>query len=183
MQCVCRCLTRWPAVLILAAAWMPGCAFAQAGCPEDSYGWMLFEDSNPRTPDFWREDSLSVESIVVCPDGVSVIFNADEEGQRRCVALVVMNPSRAFLRARTGSLYGDRFEEELAHARWRYATLVRDLSEAAGRDLARGGRIDFFGMPRAERPVLRPSRGLVMTWHGEEFRIRGYLDVYMTLIS
>jgi hypothetical protein len=35
----------------------------------------------------------------------------------------------------------------------------------------------------AQRPrILQPWRRLVLAWHGQEVELRGYLDVYMTLL-
>jgi len=43
--------------------------------------------------------------------------------------------------------------------------------------------MDFKHMSEDQRPrILQPSRRLVLEWQGEEVELRGYLDVYMTLL-
>ena len=153
-------------------------------CPQSSDGWVLFEDSNRRVPDFWRRDSVVVDVIDVCRHGVNIFFLSEEDGQPRYVALVIVRPTRELYETRVVARVGDRpLEERLELADRKYAGLLTSLGMLLGVAFSPEGRIDFTNRCLADRPLLSPCRGLTLRWRGREIELRGYLDVYMTMFS
>lgn len=153
-------------------------------CPQSGGGWMLFEDSNPRVPDFWKRDSVVVDVIEVCRHGVNFYFISEEDGQPRYVALVFVKPSRDLFETRVPRRAGDPpIEERLERARARYVDLLTNLERLLGANIVPEGRLDFTNRPFDERPVISRRRGLSLRWRGGEFDLRGYIDVYMTMFS
>lgn len=147
----------------------------------DSGGWVLFADSNRGVPDFWTQDSLDVQQIAICPNGVSFLFLATEGGSLYLAALVFVNPLGMLWRfggSRTPSDFGLEYYEG------RYSTLLEDLEHIAGGVLEPGDRIDFRMLSPSERPrIVDPSRRLLLRWKNQEVQLRGYLDVYFDAFS
>ena len=153
-------------------------------CPQSSDGWLLFEDSNPRVPDFWRRDSVVVDVIDVCRHGINFYFVSEEDGQPRYVALVIVKPSRELYEKRVIRRVGDPpLETRLERAQRSYADLVAALEQLFEIACSPEGRIDFTNRPFGGRPVISRCRGLTIRWRGNEIKLRGYLDVYMTMFS
>jgi hypothetical protein len=145
---------------------------------------VLFEDSNPRVPDFWKRDSVVVDVVEVCRHGVNFYFISEEDGQPRYVALVIVKPSRQLFETRVIRRVGDPpLETRLERACARYVELTENLERLLGVRLTPQGRLDFTNRPFEERPVISRRRGLSLRWRGGEFDLRGYLDVYMTMFS
>ena len=162
---------------VAAAAVASGAVGAQDGsctCPQTSRDWLLFADSNTRTPDFWREDEVVVEELAICPHGVRFVFVAEEDRNPYLTALVFANPVadlRLYRRRDWTALCGD------------YSALRTALGQLAGGALEQTGRLDFQGAPLDERPrIVRPWCRLTLIWRGRELKLRGYLDVYMTML-
>ncbi len=156
----------------------------QGCCPQSTLGWLLFEDSNRRVPDFWRLDSVVVDVIEVCRHGVNFFFVSEEDGQPRYVALVIVKPNRELYETRVIHRVGDApIEVRLERAHRGYADLVAGLERLFSAGFTPQGRVDFTNRPLEERPLISPCRGLTLRWGGTEIKLRGYLDVYMTMFS
>lgn len=170
-------LRTFTAGAVAAAAIAAGAAVAQDGsctCPQTSRGWLLFVDSNTRTPDFWRKDEVVVEEIAICPHGVRFVFVAEEDGNPYLTALVFANP------VADTRLYRRRDWTELCSD---YSALRTAVGELAGGGLEQAGRLDFRDTPFGNRPrIVQPWRRLALIWRGREIKLRGYLDVYMTML-
>jgi hypothetical protein len=159
----------FPAALSLASP--PG---ASCNCPQMTSGWLLFADSSTRTPDFWREPVVVVEEIAICPHGVRFLFMAEDERVPYLTALVFANP------VADKRLYRRRDWSALCAA---YSALRAGVVLFAGGELEQGGSLDFRNVSAAARPrILQPCRRLALAWRGKEFPLRGYLDVYMTML-
>jgi hypothetical protein len=153
-------------------------------CPQSTDGWLLFQDSNHRVPDFWRRDSVVVDIVDVCPHGINFYFVSEEDEQPRYVALVIVKPSRELYETRAIHRIGDPpIDVRLERARVKYADLVSTLERLFGVRFSPEGRIDFTNRPVDGRPVISPCRGLTLRWRGNVIELRGYLDVYMTMFS
>jgi hypothetical protein len=153
-------------------------------CPQSSDGWLLFEDSNPRVPDFWRRDSVVVDVIDVCRHGINCYFVSEEDGQPRYVALIIVKPSQELYETRVIRRVGDTpLETCLERAQRNYADLVAALEQLFEIAFSPEGRIDFTNHTLESRPVISRCRGLTIRWRGNEVKLRGYLDVYMTMFS
>lgn len=161
-------------IAIAAVASGEGNPTSSCSCPQTSHGWLLFLDSNTRTPDFWWEDEIIVQEISTCPHGIRFLFVAEEGGNPHLVALVFADPA-------TNPRIGARPD-----SRWlakRYAALRTALSQLTDGELEAAGRLDFQPTPLHERPrIVEPWRRLALVWRGRELELRGYLDVYMTLL-
>jgi hypothetical protein len=157
-----------------AAAWAKGSPGYPCSCPQTSRGWLLFADSNTRTPDFWWEDEVLVQEISICPHGIQFRFVAEEGGNPHLVALVFANPlTSARLHTRPDSPWLCK----------RYAALRTALSQLLDGALEQTGRIDFQSIPLDQRPrIVKPWYRLALAWRNREVELRGYLDVYMTLL-
>ena len=153
-------------------------------CPQSTDGWMLFEDSNRRLPDFWWADSVIVEAIDVCSHGIHFFFVSEEDGQPRYVALVIVKPSRELFETRVLRKLGDApLMTRLERATRRYTDLVTTLEQLFDVGFVPEGRIDFMNRPLEEYPIIFPCRRLTLRWQATEIKLRGYLDVYMTMFS
>ena len=141
-------------------------------CPQMSGGWLLFPDRSRRTPDFWWQDQVVVQEITVCAHGIQFRFMAEERGNPHLVALVFTTAPTCFWPYR-----------DPAVSRRALAALEVKVNQLMGGTLTDTGRMDFKHMSEDQRPrILQPSRRLVLEWQGEEVELRGYLDVYMTLL-
>ena len=155
-----------------------------ACCPQTGLGWMLFQDSNPRAPDFWCQTPVVVEAIEVCSHGIHFFFVAEEDDQTRYVALVVVKPTRELFETRVHRKLGSPSPETwLRKHEEGYAKLLAKLDFMFERDFSHGGRLDFTGGPSSERPTITPVPNLILSWRGVDYKMRGYLDVYMTLFT
>jgi hypothetical protein len=102
------------------------------------------------------------------------VFVAEEDGNPYLMALVFANP------VADTRLYRRRDWTELCSA---YSALRTAVGQLVGADLERTGRLDFQATPWNERPrIVQPWRRLALVWHGREIALRGYLDVYMTML-
>lgn len=143
-------------------------------CPQTSRGWLLFADSNTRTPDFWREDEVVVQEIAICRHGIRFLFVAEEDGNPYLMALVFANPvadTRLYRRPDWTRLCSD------------YSALRTALNGLTDGLLERTGHLDCQGTPWHERPrIMRPWCRLALVWRDREVKLRAYLDVYMTML-
>jgi len=162
---------------VAAAAVAAGAVGAQDGsctCPQTSRNWLLFADSNTRTPDFWREDEVVVEELAICPHGVRFVFVAEEDRNPYLTALVFANP------VADTRLYRRRDWTALCGA---YSALRTAVVQLAGGGLEPAGRLDFRDSPWGDRPrIVQPWWRLALLWRGREIKLRAYLDVYMTML-
>jgi hypothetical protein len=153
-------------------------------CPQSSGGWVLFEDCNPRVPDFWKRDSVAVDVIEVCRHGINFYFVSEEDGQLRYVALIIVKPTRELYETRVIRKIGDPpLEIRLERAKQKYVELVSTLGQLFGVAFCPEGRVDFTKHPLESRPLISPTSGLTLRWRGSEVKLRGYLDVYMTMFT
>jgi hypothetical protein len=161
-------------VVIAVAAGAEGAPDGPCACPQTSRGWLLFADSNPRTPDFWQEDEVVVEEIAICRHGIRFLFVADEGGNPYLMALVFANPvadTRLYRRSDWTRLCGE------------YTALRTALERFSDGALEGTDRLDFQGTPRGERPrIVQPWCRLALVWRDREIKLRAYLDVYMTML-
>ncbi len=172
-------------LLMLVNPTAPGAEGEIGGCcPQTGLGWVLFKDSNPRAPDFWCQTPVVVEAIEVCPHGIHFFFVAEEDNQTRYIALVVVKPTRELFETRVRVTLGDpssdtwlRMQEES------YTELLEQLDFMFERDLSHGGRLDFTHEPPCQWPIITPVPNLILSWRGVDYKMRGYLDVYMTLFT
>lgn len=149
-------------------------------CPLHSRTALLFEDCSRRVPDFWWEDSLAVQEIVVCSRGISFVFVGHDEGSLFLSVLVFPDP------------LGDAWDSErhrppIPEGRSsdadRYRDLLAALSQAAGYALDTGARFDFGAPSCGPRPcIIDPRREFFLRWRGRSVPLRGYLDVYLSAI-
>jgi hypothetical protein len=150
-------------------------------CPQKSDGWRLFADHNRSVPDFWWQDSVAVQEILVCGHGVHFLFTAEQDGRPHYVALVVVKPTRELFETRGIPDIGDpSMENQLTRATRHYAKLMTLLDCWWGEPLSKSSRLDFTDSH--EKPIVVPRQGLIMKWDGRETALRGYLDVYMTML-
>ena len=169
-----------PAILTRVSIAAPYCS-----CHRGSFGWVLFEDTNPGVPDFWRQDSLKIQEITVCDHGISFVLLAEDHGNLQVAGLVFVNPSEKLIETRLGLRPCDpRFVTELEHFRKRYSFLHRELNRLSGGQFETGGKIDFSNTESDQRPlIIDPARRLILKWRGEEVELRGYLDVYLNTMT
>lgn len=174
-------------VLLLAAARAfaagPAPVHSDCGCPLSSCGWTLFVDENRGTPDFWWIESVTVDEIIVCEHGVQFLFPALQQGGMHRAALVFPNVSREVLADRLDLEPGGRMlESEFLRVRQRFEDLTGSLEKASGGKLREGSRMTFpEGNPPAS-PILSPARRLELLWRGVAMNLRGYLDVYFSVV-
>lgn len=155
------------------------CGDAVCICPQTSFGWTLFVDSNRGTPDFWWTDSVTVREIFICTHGVQFLFVTRQKGTPQHTALVFPRPTRKMLAHRLDlEPESDLLESEFDHFRRRFDSLVGSLGEISGGALVEGARMSFDTRPEGEAPVIVPKRRLELLWRGAALKLRGYLDVY-----
>jgi len=148
-------------------------------CPEVSSGWMLFDDSSRRAPDSWWQDSLEVQEISLCPHGITFVFLGRENGSLHLISLFMVDPE-----VRLPRLAQKVFRRGDPAGREKYARIVEALRGLSGGRLDVGARLDLRQAAPEDRPwILNPARRFVLRWHGREVPLRGYLDVYLGLIS
>jgi hypothetical protein len=170
-----------------AAAIDPGCRDSVCRCPLSSYGWTRFEDENRCTPDFWWIDSVTVREIVVCEHGVQFLFVVDQHGESRNAALVFPNPTHELLVDRLDLEPGSAMlESEFRHFRQRFDNLTGSLERISGGALRAGSRVTFPTRGRARppepAPIIVPKERLELLWRGAVLKLRGYLDVYFSVV-
>ncbi len=147
----------------------------------DSGGWVLFADSNRRVPDFWLQDSLVVQEIAVCRNGISFLFIATDEGSLYWVALVFLNPLGPLWSSLAKGPWIDRGDD---YFRERYSHLLASLQQVAGEAIEEGQLLDFRMIRAEQRPrIIDPARRLLLRWKGNEIQLRGDLDVYLNAFS
>jgi hypothetical protein len=150
-------------------------------CPQKSHGWFLYADQN-RIPDFWWQDSVSVQEIILCPHGIHFLFHADQDDQPHYVALLVAQPTRELYKARCFSRLGvPSIESGLSLATERYTRLVNQIDDWSHGQLSATGRLDFTNSH--SKPIIVPWRSLILRWGDHQTKLRGYLDVYMTVLA
>jgi hypothetical protein len=169
-----------PATLTGLTSPAPDCT-----CPQRSFGWVLFEDSNRGVPDFWWQDSLQVKEITICDHGINFLFLTEQHGNQQVAGLIFVNPSAELIETRLGlSPCDPRFRSELEHFRKRYSTLLRELNRMSGGKFETGGELDFWNTESDQKPlIINPARRLILKWRGEEIELRGYLDVYHNAVT
>jgi hypothetical protein len=173
---IATCLLLESATTLAADRW---CGDTPCPCPQASLGWMLFNDSNRGTPDFWWTPSVDVREIFVCEHGVQFLFLTRQRGLLLHTALVFPKPSRRMLAARLGLAPGsEKLESEYAHFRERYDSLLEELRSLSGGSLVEGTLVAFDRATGESRPVIVPNHRLELRWRGEVLKLRGYLDVY-----
>jgi hypothetical protein len=149
-------------------------------CPELAPGWLLFDDSSWRTPDFWRADSLEVLEISLCAHGIAFIFLATDGGNLYLSSLMIADPDVASerLRHQVAAREGDAETK-----RRKYAAIVSGVCRLAEGSLRTGSRVDLRQASGAAKAwIVSPAGRLSLRWYGEEFRLRGYLDVYLSAL-
>ena len=145
----------------------PACSCALA-----SRGWLLFQDSTPGTPDFWWQSEIVVQEITICAHGIEFRFMAQEQGNPYLVALVFTTPPLRLGR-----------RNELPVEQRRLDALQTKVRGLMGGALDEFGTMDFHHAISEERPRIRePWRRLILIWRDQEVELRGYLDVYMTML-
>jgi hypothetical protein len=165
---------------VAAAPALPGLTDAGVSCPcpLHSHGALLFEDISRRVPDFWHEDSLEVQEIIICPRGISFIFLGHDEGSLFLSTLVFVNPDGEGRAADSRELQNPWV---IRHNQDQYRALVESVSRISGAALGAGGGIVRRGADPGERPrIIDPVHKLTLRWHGEEVQLRGNLDVYLS---
>jgi hypothetical protein len=149
-------------------------------CPEMTSGWVLFDDSSRRVPDFWRRDSLEVQQIILCRHGLTFVFLARDAGSLYLASLMMVDPTAA----------APRLAQKLSE--WRddpgtrgekYTRIVQAVRELSSDLLAPGRAVDLRLAPADQKAwIFRPSSRLALRWHNREVILRGYLDVYLRAI-
>ena len=174
----------WLTIALLCSNVLP----AEAGCPQKTDGWLLYDDSSKKVPDFFWEDSVEIREMLICGHGVHLYFVSTSRGQVYYTSLAIVNPTLDFYfeRVEGGMPPAERGwsspEEWVEKTAERYQKLRQTLKQWLGDSFAEHAPIDFKDVPGRRRPNLHPSRGLTMMWGKEEIRIRGYLDVYFNKI-
>ena len=172
------------AVLATSVQGMPSRALdagRSRSCPPWTPGWILFEDSSRRVPDFWWQDSLAVQRISVCPDGITFLFLGKDAGTLYVAALVFLNPSG---KSWDGRGIATQCGKSREFFETRYQALRDRLNQVSGGLFRSGGEVDFGRAAPEARPwILNPAGRLVLHWMNQEILLRGYLDVYLNLIS
>lgn len=159
------------------------CGDTDCTCPQKTLGWMLYADSNHGAPDFWWTASVDVREIFICRHGIQFLFITQQRGQPHWTALVFPKPSPVMLAARLILEPGsDRLQKEFEHFQGRYEALLAELERISGGTLVEGTRLTFDKLG-PDTPTIIPNHRLVLCWRGEELKLRGYLDVYFTLVS
>lgn len=177
----------WRGVLFGAALLLPGAspiAGDSCPCPSTAWGWMIYPDPIHEIPDFFDADRVVLQEIIHCPHGLHFLFVSEQNGVTHLTALVIVRPYDGVLSARLGA-EGRWSEYARKHNVYRrsYDDVLSALIEASGGRLTRFGRVDFSKRPIAERPTIDPTRKLLLHWNGREIPVRGYLDVYYTLVG
>lgn len=163
------------------AAAQPDCRQCQCPCPQQTVGWLLYEDDNPGAPDFWYQNSVLVEEIYQCAHGVNILFKADQNDRPHYIALIFVRPTRELYRTRSIRKLDEAGVERAFRSGERmYANLLIGLTGMFGEMWK--GALDFRQLPPNQRPVLSAPQGLRLFWRGEKLLLRGYIDVYMTMI-
>jgi hypothetical protein len=154
-------------------------------CATIAPGWMLFADESQTVPDCWRLPRIEVDEISICEHAVQFLFVADERGSPHVSALVFPRPSAELVETRLHLARSHpRFSPTLANLELRYAEMLANLRDASSGRLVPGSRMRFDAASAQDLPVIQdPSRRLGFSWLGREFLLRGYLDVYLTLLS
>jgi len=170
-----------------ASAVDPGCGDSVCRCPLSSFGWTLFRDDNRCTPDFWWADSVTVQQIIVCEHGVQFLFEVDQQGEPRNASLVFPAVTRELLVDRLDLEPGSAMlESEFRHFRKRFDDLTGSLERISGGTLHAGSRMTFPTRGRARPPeavpVIVPQKRLELLWRGAVLKLRGYLDVYFSVV-
>jgi len=159
------------------------CGDTDCLCPQASLGWMLYVDSNHGAPDFWWTDSVTVREIFVCRHGVQFLFVTRQRGAWHHTALVLLKPTRDLLAHRLRLEPGsDMLESEFDHFRKRFEALTGSLEEISGGALVEGARIQFQEGSSNPPPVIVPNTRLELHWRERTLKLRGYLDVYFSLV-
>ncbi len=168
--------------LLLARS--PSSSGSSCFCPQISTGWLLFQDSNRGIPDFFSIDKVSVQEIDVCEHGNQMLFMSEQNGNMFLTALVIVRPDREFLKTRLGG-WDNLFRLDSLHEKYlgSFSVLIADLTSASGGTLAWGVRMDFLSLPQCDRPYIEPPKELILQWNGMAIPLRGYLDVYYTMIT
>ncbi len=184
-----RALARCVVAMLVANESASATATPETGhshcCATTAPGWMLFADESRTVPDCWRLDRIVVQEISICEHCVQFLFVADERGTPHVTALVFPRPSRELVETRLKiPPFDPDFSPTFANLERRYGELQANLLGPSQGRLAFRTRIRFDSVPEPERPViLDPTHRLGFRWNGSEFLLRGYLDVYLTLVS
>ena len=151
-------------------------------CPKTTDGWILFQDSTPTTPYFWHVESVVVDAVDSCEHGVYFFFFSIEHSEARYVSLVIVKPTRMLYETRVRVRQGDPpLDDRLHKAQTEYGALLKRLDDIFGSELSSGKRLQFDSLYASDSPIINVRRTLALKWRGQTCKLRGYLDVYMTL--
>lgn len=157
---------------------------AQCWCPQTSKGWMLYDDINP-VPDFFDQDKIEVREILICTHGIHFFFFTTQNGREYYTSLIIVKPTIQLYAIRKpprnrklGCLtLEDRLKRGLERYEWVMGELERVLGDAFGKK----SLIQFED--ELSPPIICPPKGLILRWKERELKIRGYLDVYLSVLS
>lgn len=153
-------------------------------CPQTSRGWNLYDDSNP-VPDFFSLDHVEVREILVCAHGIHFFFMAIQNGREYFTSLIIVKPTPELylLRksTRSAKTAGMPLAERVRRALERNECMLTELKRVLGDSFGENVLIPFdTGL---SPPKIFPQRGLILEWKGAEMEIRGYLDVYLSVLA
>ena len=143
---------------------------------------MLYEDYNRVVPDFWWR-TVTLRELVVCDHGIHFMFNEDQDERPHYVALVIVRPTWELYNTRVRQFQKGPSELWMRNAENTYVRMLNELTYV-GVQLESGHvRIDFSREPEEHCPKISPWNNLRVIWGGVEVELRGYVDVYMTMVS
>jgi hypothetical protein len=157
---------------------------ADCWCPQSSDGWTLYADSNP-VPDFMYLDQVEVREILICPHGIHFFFIAKQNGQEFFTSLIIVKPTLELYLSRkpprNAKTAGLTLAERVKQGLERYECVLSGLKRVLGDSFGENVLIPLDN--ELSRPRIYPKKGLIMEWNGAEMEIRGYLDVYLSMLS
>lgn len=172
-------------MLLLVSVALPSSMSADriCPCPQRAPGWLLYQDSNGDIPDFFSDKRVIVQEIQICEHGISFLFISEQNCNWHISALVIVRPSEEFLRERLGAWDSlTRIKKLKEQYLGRYFSLFFDLKKASNGKFRSGSRMNFLRYSEDERPAIEPPKDLILHWRGHEIPLRGYIDVYYTMI-
>ena len=117
-----------------------------------------------------------------CEHGVYFFFFSIEHSEARYVSLVIVKPTQKLYETRVRVTPDDEpLDKRLRDAQTEYGALLERLDSIFGDQLSSGKRLEFGSLNVADSPIINVRRTLALNWRGQTCKLRGYLDVYMTL--